>query len=501
MVGVLAVIIGAGLATAVVTPWRSAPGPPRVEPEMPLTAMDRGLAPANNSPAVIADPTEPRLVVAVNRLDAPTFGCALQVSGDGGQGWVTAQPVPILPEGAHSCYGPEAAFDRAGVLHYLFIGLTGPGNEPMGVFMTTSADRSRTWSTPRQVLGPRNFGVRMAIDRSTGEQGRMHLAWLHATSDPPLGGYGLPPNPILAAHSDDGGRTFSAPLQVNDADRQRVVAPSLALGPNSGVHVAYYDLGADVRDYQGLEGPTWDGTWAVVVASSDDGGKNFGPGSVVDAEIVPPGRPLLIYTMPPPALVDDRRGRLCAAWTDGRHGDADALFRCNDGTRWSPPRRLNDDKVGNGRSQLLPQLAVSPNGRLDAIFYDRRDDPENVRNHVYYTWSADGGRSFAPSIRLSGHPSDSRIGQRYTNVSAEGQFEFGGRLGLLSQPSRALAAWADTRNSVPGETAQDLFAAWVDVGTSRQASGAVRSAGVALGVLGLAGIATAFTARRRQVAA
>ncbi len=78
-------------------------GPPRAEPEVPVTATNQGTAPANNSPVLAGDPTDPRFVVMANRLDAPDFDCALQVSGNGGRGWLTVRPVPQLPEGADKC--------------------------------------------------------------------------------------------------------------------------------------------------------------------------------------------------------------------------------------------------------------------------------------------------------------------------------------------------------------------------------------------------------------
>lgn len=458
-------LVGWGLIGGVATPS----GPPQVMPEVPVTPMNRAVEPASNSPQVVADPTDPLFVVIAHRLDAPRFSCSLQVSGDGGRGWITAQPVTNLPPGADTCYAPEVAFDRDGVLYYLFVGLQGAGNEPMGVFISTSSDRARTFSPPRQVLGELNFAVRMAIDPDMGDRGRLHLVWLHATSDPPLGGFGPPPNPILAAYSDDGGRTFSEPVQVSDPARQRVVAPALTLGPDHAVHVAYYDLGHDAIDYQGLEGPIWEGTWSVLLASSTDEGRSFGPSHVVDDAVGPPERVMLIFTMPPPSLVAGDN-RICVAWTDARRGDPDALLRCSvdQGRGWSEVRRLNDDAVDNGRRQYLPRISMAPTGRLDAIFYDRRDDPLNVLNHVTYTFSTDGGKTFSENRRLTSTHFESRIGQQYGNVSAEGQFEFGARLGLLSRESEALATWTDTRNSrlVEGAAAQDLFATTVELPTS-----------------------------------
>lgn len=500
----VAAAFGALVAGSVVlarSPGDSAgrPSPARPGIEVAVTAMDRTIGPANNSPTLLADPGDPRFVVMANRLDAPDFSCALHVSGDSGRGWAPVNPVAKLPAGAEKCYAPEIAFDAKGVLYYLFVGLAGKGNEPMGAFLTTSADRGRTFSEPARVLGPLNFAVRMAIDRDQGGPGRLHLVWIEVRSDPTLGGFPPPPNPVLAKHSDDGGRTFSEPAQVNDPERARVVAPSLALGPGGTVHVAYYDLGDDAVDYQGLEGSVWDGTWSVVLATSTDGGRRFAERAVVEAEVAPPERVMLIFTMTPPALAV-RDERVCAAWTDARRGDADVLARCSGdgGRRFGPARRLNDDKVGNGLSQFMPRLAFSPDGRLDAIFYDRRREPHNVLNYVFLTYSADGGRTWAPNVRLSRHASSSLVGQRYANPSAKGMVEFGSRLGLISGPRSAVAAWADTRNSRPDSTGQDVFTTVAQLPAASGGRSLGTVAGWGLLAAGAAGILLGWRGLRRR---
>ena len=92
-------------------------------------------------------------MVLANRLNGPDFGYAVQVSGDAGRNWISIDPLPQLPEGADKCYAPEIAFDADGVLHYLFFGLAGQDNQPMGVFLTSSDDRAQTFTALRQVLG------------------------------------------------------------------------------------------------------------------------------------------------------------------------------------------------------------------------------------------------------------------------------------------------------------------------------------------------------------
>lgn len=468
--------------------------------EVPVTPADLRVQFANNSPQIVQSPEQPDLLAMAVRLDGPDFGCALQVSGNGGRGWIGVIPVPRLPEGAEKCYAPEVAFGPDGTLYYLFVGLRTAGNIPMGVFLATSGDFGQTFSEPRQILGPRHYMVRMAIDTERGERGRIHLVWLRAHSDPPLGGLGPPPNPIMAAFSDDGGRTFSQPAQVSDRRRRLVVAPALAVGRDGAVHVLYYDLKDDLRDYQGLQGPAWEGKWELVMASSRDAGGIFEGGAVVDDAIVPPERILLIFTMAPASLAVDGSGRVFAAWHDGRNGDWDFFLRRsgNGGRSWARRVRVNDDRRGNGRHQYLPRISAGANGRIDAIFYDRRDDPRNLRNNVYYAYSSDGGRTFERNLRVTRKSSSSAIGQRYQLPSQTGLVEIGSRLGLLSSSSGALAAWTDTRNSAGG-LAQDIFAAEIHHAEGEPGPQPVRriltgvvAAVFAGGALGL------FVARRRR---
>lgn len=456
-VSVTSFFVAALAGTTAAAPGDEGDGP-RVRADVPATSNDLRAQRAQNSPLLSADPTNTRFVVLANRLDAPDFACALQLSGDGGRTWVPADPVPELPTGADKCYAPEVGFDTSGRLYYLFVGLQGAGNVPMGAFLTTSTDRARTFTPPRKVLGPNVFSVRMAIDPTLEGDGRLHLVWLQANSDPPLGGFPDPPNPIMSKYSADGGTTFSTPQQVSDPVREFVVAPSLTLGPNHAVHVLYYDLREDVRDYKGLEGPAWESPWSLVLSTSFDGGDRFEPSVVVDDQVMPPGRVMLIFTMAPASIITDEAGRVFAAWHDARNGDWDVFLRRSPdlGRSWEPAVRLNDDRVGNGAHQYLPRLAIAPGGRLDAIFYDRRRDSDNVRNDVFYTFSHDGGIHFSTNLRLNTRSSSSVSGQGYAIPSATGQADFGSRLALLSRDSGALAGWTDTRNALVSPY-QDIF--------------------------------------------
>lgn len=70
----------------------------------------------------------------------------------------------------------------------------------------------------------------MRISADPGRPGRTYLTWLEASE---LGLYKVAEtgNPIRSIRSDDGGRPWAGPVQVSSTARQRVVAPSPAVGP------------------------------------------------------------------------------------------------------------------------------------------------------------------------------------------------------------------------------------------------------------------------------
>jgi hypothetical protein len=455
--------------------------------------MHQGQGLANNSPELAVDPTASEFVAAAYRQDAPRFGCGLAISGSGGQGWRPVNPVSELPEGAKTCYAPEVSFGPQGRLHYLFAGLHGRGNEPLGVFLASSDERGKSFAEPRQVLDQHNFSARLAVDRSAGERGRLYLSWLHATSDPPLGAMPPPPNPIKFAASSDGGETWSEPLQVNPEGQQRVAGPTMTVADDGTVYVAYYDLKQDRRDYKGLEGPVYEGTWSLVLARSTDGGETFST-TVVDDKVRPVERVMLIFTMAPPALAAGPDGRVCVGWPQAHNDHGDALTRCSPdrGENWTERTRINQGPGDSSAIHLLPQLAFAPNGRLDATYLAR--NPTSSVQHTYYAASNDGGQSFAEPVRVTSQPSNSQIGQRYVGPATEGKAEFGSRLGLLARGDHAVAMWLDTRNSWLGTTGQDLFAARLthpqpegSGGTAvALAGGGLVGAGLLVGGVGLA---------------
>jgi hypothetical protein len=296
----------------------------------------------------------------------------------------------------------------------------------------------------------------MTVD-PTRRPARVWLTWLQVPSDAVhcLGCFTETGFAIMASHSDDGGRSWSKPAQVSAPNLERVGAAVPVVSATGSLDVLYYDFGADSVDWSNGPG-RYEGTYRLLLARGTDG-RSFDQ-RVVAAGIRPPDR-FLPYIPPFPSLASGRNGSLYAAWTDARYGDWDALFsRSTDGGRtWRAPVRINDDTRGDGRSQYFPALAVTSKGRIDAAFYDRRNDPDNVMTEVYLASSLDEGRTFGQNLPVSDRPFSSVVGPEYPGMGGD----FGSRMGLASVGVGALAVWTDTRSGSMASAREDIYAAVV----------------------------------------
>lgn len=453
---------------------------------------------AHNSPAATANPRDPLNLVVASRVDSPEFSCGLHHSFDGGATWTaTALPLPAGQQAA--CFAPDASFGPDGTLYVSFTSfapLADHGTVPSGVWVNVSRDGGRSFAGPHQAAGPLAFQVRSLADPS--RAGTVYLAWLQAAR---TGSWGLvgEGSPILVSRSDDGGTTWSEPVPASGPRRARVVAPVLAAGPGDEVLLAYVDVGEDRLDYngghEGKGGEPYGGPWALVVARSADRGATWRE-ATVEPQLTPARRFLQLFA-PTPSLVADReRDRLFVAFHDARLGDPDVWLWTSDdrGRRWSAGRRVNDSPRPDRRAQLLPALAVAGNGRLDVVYYDRRADRRDVRSHLSFQSSFDGGRSFGPTTQLTDRSFDSRIGYG----SERGLPELGSRLGVVATDAGALAVWADSRAGTVETGSQDLARAVVATPGPPDGRAPRRLAGLAAVGAGLAVVGLSLSGAKRR---
>ncbi len=171
------------------------------------------------------------------------------------------------------------------------------------------------------------------------------------------------------------------------------------------------NLGGDIVGFGGSECPNPDGLLGQTIIAMDSSG---GPGN---------GN---IYI-------------LCSVATFVNSDPCDVMFTrsTNGGLIWSAPVRINDDP-GHTAYQWFGTMSVAPDGRIDVIWLDTRDNPGTVISALYYSYSLDQGVTWTQNEKLS-DTFDPHVGWPQ-------QFKMGDYFDMYSDDAGAHLAWAATFN-------------------------------------------------------
>lgn len=136
---------------------------------------------------------------------------------------------------------------------------------------------------------------------------------------------------------------------------------------------------------------------------------------------------------------------LASVQRNSNNDPADVMFsRSTDGGyTWDTPKRINSD-LGFSNYQWFGTMSVAPNGRIDAVWLDTRNDPGTVLSSLYYAYSLDQGETWSANERLS-ESFDPHVG--WPNQQKMGDY-----FHMVSDNYHAHLAWAATFN---GE--QDVY--------------------------------------------
>ena len=117
---------------------------------------------------------------------------------------------------------------------------------------------------------------------------------------------------------------------------------------------------------------------------------------------------------------------LASVQPTGSNNGSDVMFaRSTDGgATFSAPIRVNDDPINHNKWHWLGTLAVAPNGRIDSVWLDTRNAANNTDSQLFYSYSTDGGLTWAPNVAVSnsfnpfiGYPNQNKLGDYLTIVS------------------------------------------------------------------------------------
>jgi BNR/Asp-box repeat len=209
-----------------------------------------------------------------------------------------------------------------------------------------------------------------------------------------------------AAHvwySADGKGGWAKSPTINDTSSTIGVNP--ATGPDGTVYAVWEDFnGKKVTfDKSTNGGATW-GTDHVVT--------NYRLGTGSFFICIPPQPDRCVVPMPFMAVDNSggaHNGRIYVTYPDKDPVAADwnvyVRYSDDQGTTWSAETKLNDD--AGGAYQFFPSIQVAGNGTVGIAFYDTRDD--NALDHKtnrYWTFSTDGGVTWAANQKVSSMQSD-----------------------------------------------------------------------------------------------
>ena len=202
------------------------------------------------------------------------------------------------------------------------------------------------------------------------------------------------PAPIYPAFSPPvaigGGAVFGNSMASNRPSVAIMGPPGNVMVPPGGVYVAWTD-----------------GTIAFIT-SSPALGAPFGPVAAIAP--TPPTPPVLIpgiaasngISIGTAPAGSPCPGTVFAAFTSTVLGDVDIFFSSSPtgapGT-WGGIIRVNQDIPGNGLDQWAPSMSVHPvTGEIRVVYYDRRNDPGNVRKQTWVSTSVDCGVTWTDCI-------------------------------------------------------------------------------------------------------
>ena len=254
----------------------------------------------------------------------------------------------------------------------------------------------------------------------------------------------------ITAQNDDGEGGPSAQEEAEGPGaeaNQTVQGSQPAVMPDGTLVMTYLDTTND-----GVQA----GLMTIMAVTSDDGGETLSEpvmaGAFQELHFQPRSATFRYWGAAFPQLAvgpdDDIYIATTARPIDKPTDDGDIfLMRSRDkGETWDEPVKINQDDTD--RVQFHPSIAVSADGVLHAMWGDMRDDPDEVRYHIYYTRSADQGETFGfenadlglnvPDTRVTDFPSNSLRG------FPGGRF-IGDYFSIAANEDDVYMVWADTR--------------------------------------------------------
>ena len=470
------VALGAALAFYPGAPSQGAEpkGPPVVGPAAQVT-VDVDPSRAYNQPQMVVDPKDPQTLAIIGaNYNAGT--CGAHVSLDGGRTWRAGKGV-AKPADDKTCVRSDLGPYLGGAIARgtLFLAAAsddfGGQQDVNNLYLSRSTDLGDTWETTvihrgrtntefTEVNGAKKMGgehfslVRMGVDPSNPRYVYVGARLGHADRTPPYGLFGNVSLRSVVAASEDGGKTFGPLIDLlADTPRSEIAGarvPAFTVGRDGTVYAFHAERTPPLPAGQTFNPASPPGSpgagGRTLMSTSTDHGKTWTTKVIDDSSVSCPA-----CGTDPTGAFNHKTGELYLVMGQraNAEGERNVMFRrsSDGGKTWDPAVKVNHDTTP--REHQFPQVSVAPNGRVDVAWHDFRNDtvfnPSGARADqtywdVYYSYSHDGGRTWAQDIRMS-----DRSMHQNEGYSFHRQYGLAGPVGIASTDAVAYVAWGDSR--------------------------------------------------------
>jgi len=365
---------------------------------------------AANEPSIAVDVSNPkRIAIGWRQFDTISSNFRQAGNGHSSDGGMTWNYHDVLERGT---FRSDPVLDSDIDGNFYYNSLTSTGSDYIcKVFKST--DGGMTWDTG--VFAEGGDKQWMNIDRSGGPgEGHIYAYWTQNFSICVPGFF---------TRSADRGASFESCVEIDGGP----FWGTLATGPESelytgGVGFSDFVVSKSTTAADSFATVAWD---TAVTVSLDGSIEAFAGGNSPN----PVG--LLGQTW---IAVDhsggETRGNVYLLCSVSRFSNSDPLdvmvAKSTDGGKtWSDPVRVNDD-AGLTSWQWFGTMSVAPDGRIDVVWLDTRENPGTVLSNLYYSYSTDAGETWSVNQRLSdsfdphvGWPQQDKMGDYFDMVSTD----------------------------------------------------------------------------------
>ncbi len=484
-------VLAAALAVMAATGPVFAADPPQLVAPVNVTKPDLDPQRTYSAPFLLANPDKPEQVVG-GYLEFRAKRCGLVRSLDGGETWRMLDASPTLPSypfceaNNSNIFQAPLAWGRNGTLYMAMVAWdTQDSRNKVSVQLARSTDLGDSWQTslvrdaratqPPNVETNRPVTV-VAVDSKSADEDIVYVTYRRSLVDQPTGS-SAPAQPMVSV-STDGGRTFAEPVsavgktfaeaglrtQAIGATTTTTASPtattttvpsgSLAATPNQEANFGGSNPGLAVDD-DGTVYAAWKSATANISPSPPSGifvSKSTDRGKTWTATQVEPFSYQNGSNFLEPFIVWSPKGGSSGTLhmiTEGTTrpdvtGFSTIFYlRSTDGgATWTEPKVIPDSDPAKLLGSYIPNITTAPNGRVDVVWWDTRDDPGIRANDVYYAYSTDNGSTWSKNIRVTDQPIDRRLGVWANN------FDQNSPPSLASTNAYAIVGWDDTRFSL-----------------------------------------------------